>query len=86
MGWYGPNCQKQCACEHTCPCDRETGSCNVTYELAVQDQLNKGTSKYSGYVFKTKLGEHLWCIMFCLWSYQRSYSLFSSWSVLGIPK
>uniref|UniRef100_A0A8C0AZL8 N-acetylglucosamine-1-phosphodiester alpha-N-acetylglucosaminidase n=1 Tax=Buteo japonicus TaxID=224669 RepID=A0A8C0AZL8_9AVES len=33
MGWYGPNCQKRCACEHMCPCDRETGSCNVTYEL-----------------------------------------------------
>uniref|UniRef100_A0A8C0AZI9 N-acetylglucosamine-1-phosphodiester alpha-N-acetylglucosaminidase n=1 Tax=Buteo japonicus TaxID=224669 RepID=A0A8C0AZI9_9AVES len=28
MGWYGPNCQKRCACEHMCPCDRETGSCN----------------------------------------------------------
>ncbi|NXW50787.1 NAGPA acetylglucosaminidase, partial [Nyctiprogne leucopyga] len=41
MGWYGPNCQKQCACEHMCPCDRETGSCNITYDLAVQEQLNK---------------------------------------------
>ncbi|NXR03223.1 NAGPA acetylglucosaminidase, partial [Sagittarius serpentarius] len=41
VGWYGPNCQHRCACEHTCPCHRETGSCNVTYELAVQDQLNK---------------------------------------------
>ncbi|KFQ00871.1 N-acetylglucosamine-1-phosphodiester alpha-N-acetylglucosaminidase, partial [Haliaeetus albicilla] len=30
MGWYGPNCQKRCVCEHMCPCDRETGSCNVT--------------------------------------------------------
>uniref|UniRef100_A0A8B9R3M7 N-acetylglucosamine-1-phosphodiester alpha-N-acetylglucosaminidase n=1 Tax=Anas platyrhynchos TaxID=8839 RepID=A0A8B9R3M7_ANAPL len=30
MGWYGPNCQQLCACEHACPCDRETGSCKVT--------------------------------------------------------
>uniref|UniRef100_A0A663EYZ2 N-acetylglucosamine-1-phosphodiester alpha-N-acetylglucosaminidase n=1 Tax=Aquila chrysaetos chrysaetos TaxID=223781 RepID=A0A663EYZ2_AQUCH len=36
MGWYGPNCQKRCACEHMCPCDRETGNCNVTYELAME--------------------------------------------------
>ncbi|NWU90815.1 NAGPA acetylglucosaminidase, partial [Upupa epops] len=41
MGWYGPGCQSQCACEYMCPCDRETGSCNVTYEWAVQEQLNK---------------------------------------------
>ncbi|XP_074962030.1 N-acetylglucosamine-1-phosphodiester alpha-N-acetylglucosaminidase isoform X2 [Phalacrocorax aristotelis] len=41
MGWYGPNCQKPCVCEHTCPCNRETGSCNITHELAVQDQLDK---------------------------------------------
>lgn len=59
MGWYGPNCQKRCACEHMCPCDRETGSCNVTYELAVQDQLNKGISGYSGCVLKKKLEEQL---------------------------
>ncbi|NXD12468.1 NAGPA acetylglucosaminidase, partial [Nothocercus nigrocapillus] len=38
MGWYGPNCQKLCACEHMCPCDRRTGSCNITYEVAIQDQ------------------------------------------------
>ncbi|NWR62709.1 NAGPA acetylglucosaminidase, partial [Bucorvus abyssinicus] len=44
MGWYGPNCQKQCACEHTCPCDRKTGSCNITYGLAIQDQLNKAVA------------------------------------------
>ncbi|XP_010215550.1 PREDICTED: N-acetylglucosamine-1-phosphodiester alpha-N-acetylglucosaminidase, partial [Tinamus guttatus] len=41
MGWYGPNCQKLCACEHMCPCDRQTGSCNITYDVALQDQLNK---------------------------------------------
>ncbi|NXD63465.1 NAGPA acetylglucosaminidase, partial [Eolophus roseicapillus] len=39
VGWYGPNCQQQCPCEHLCPCDPETGSCNVT-----SSQLNKGTS------------------------------------------
>jgi len=44
LGWYGLNCQQPCACEHTCPCNRETGSCNITQELAIQDQLNKGTS------------------------------------------
>lgn len=70
MGWYGPNCQEQCACEHTCPCDRETGSCNITYEPAVQEQLNKGTSDYSTCVLKNKLGEQLRCIVFCLLSYQ----------------
>lgn len=48
MGWYGPNCQQLCACEHACPCDRETGSCNITYDLEVQDQLNKGTSECTG--------------------------------------
>uniref|UniRef100_A0A8C3KL32 N-acetylglucosamine-1-phosphodiester alpha-N-acetylglucosaminidase n=1 Tax=Calidris pygmaea TaxID=425635 RepID=A0A8C3KL32_9CHAR len=31
MGWYGPNCREQCVCEHSCPCDRETGSCNITF-------------------------------------------------------
>ncbi|OXB74441.1 UNVERIFIED_CONTAM: hypothetical protein H355_001823 [Colinus virginianus] len=41
LGWYGPNCQQLCTCEHSCPCNPETGSCNITYELAIQDQLNK---------------------------------------------
>ncbi|NXY74755.1 NAGPA acetylglucosaminidase, partial [Glareola pratincola] len=45
MGWYGPNCQEECACDHACPCDRETGSCNITYPRAAQEQLNKGTSE-----------------------------------------
>uniref|UniRef100_A0A8B9G292 N-acetylglucosamine-1-phosphodiester alpha-N-acetylglucosaminidase n=1 Tax=Amazona collaria TaxID=241587 RepID=A0A8B9G292_9PSIT len=30
VGWYGPNCQERCPCEHSCPCDQETGSCNIT--------------------------------------------------------
>ncbi|NXJ03982.1 NAGPA acetylglucosaminidase, partial [Odontophorus gujanensis] len=37
----GPNCQQLCTCEHSCPCNPETGSCNITYELAIQDQLSK---------------------------------------------
>lgn len=49
MGWYGPNCQQLCACEHSCPCNPQTGSCNITYELAIQDQLNRGTAQYSGF-------------------------------------
>ncbi|NXL93347.1 NAGPA acetylglucosaminidase, partial [Alectura lathami] len=40
MGWYGPNCQEPCMCEHSCPCNPETGSCNITSEQALQDQLD----------------------------------------------
>uniref|UniRef100_A0A8B9G2F4 N-acetylglucosamine-1-phosphodiester alpha-N-acetylglucosaminidase n=1 Tax=Amazona collaria TaxID=241587 RepID=A0A8B9G2F4_9PSIT len=36
VGWYGPNCQERCPCEHSCPCDQETGSCNIT-----SSQLNR---------------------------------------------
>lgn len=52
VGWYGPNCQTQCACEHACPCDRKTGSCNITYGLALQEQLNNGTASYSSCALK----------------------------------
>ncbi|NXC38269.1 NAGPA acetylglucosaminidase, partial [Penelope pileata] len=41
MGWYGPDCRQQCSCEHSCPCNPETGSCNITYELALQEQLGR---------------------------------------------
>uniref|UniRef100_A0A8D0GKR3 N-acetylglucosamine-1-phosphodiester alpha-N-acetylglucosaminidase n=1 Tax=Sphenodon punctatus TaxID=8508 RepID=A0A8D0GKR3_SPHPU len=41
IGWYGPNCQQICECENMCPCDQETGSCNITYESAVQDKLSR---------------------------------------------
>lgn len=79
MGWYGPNCQEECACEHTCPCDRETGSCNITYHRAVQEQLNKGTSEHKACAFKQTLEEQLWRIMFCLLGYHltpaRSFSV-----------
>uniref|UniRef100_K7GAQ7 N-acetylglucosamine-1-phosphodiester alpha-N-acetylglucosaminidase n=1 Tax=Pelodiscus sinensis TaxID=13735 RepID=K7GAQ7_PELSI len=39
IGRYGPNCQQLCDCEHSCPCDQETGSCNITYESSLQDKL-----------------------------------------------
>lgn len=72
MGWYGPNCQQLCACEHACPCDRETGSCNITYDLEVQDQLNKGTSECTGvdYYFFKYVPKLLFQLMFCLFSQQ----------------
>lgn len=54
MGWYGPNCQKLCACEHACPCDPETGSCNITSQWALQDQLHKGTAGHRGRLVKEK--------------------------------
>uniref|UniRef100_A0A8C0QRL8 N-acetylglucosamine-1-phosphodiester alpha-N-acetylglucosaminidase n=1 Tax=Chelonoidis abingdonii TaxID=106734 RepID=A0A8C0QRL8_CHEAB len=41
IGWYGPNCQELCDCEHGCPCDLETGSCNITYEDSLQDKLSR---------------------------------------------
>lgn len=72
MGWYGPNCQQLCACEHACPCDQETGSCNITYDLEVQDQLNKGTSECTGvdYYFFKYVPKLLFQLMFCLFSQQ----------------
>ncbi|NWT60711.1 NAGPA acetylglucosaminidase, partial [Erythrocercus mccallii] len=41
LGWFGPNCQSRCACEHSCPCDPETGSCNITHHGALQDRLQR---------------------------------------------
>ncbi|XP_063270554.1 N-acetylglucosamine-1-phosphodiester alpha-N-acetylglucosaminidase isoform X2 [Prinia subflava] len=41
LGWFGPNCQSRCACDHSCPCDPETGSCNITHHGALQDRLHR---------------------------------------------
>ncbi|NXP22987.1 NAGPA acetylglucosaminidase, partial [Scytalopus superciliaris] len=41
LGWFGPGCQSQCECEHSCPCDRQTGSCNTTRDGALQEQLHR---------------------------------------------
>uniref|UniRef100_G1QCU2 N-acetylglucosamine-1-phosphodiester alpha-N-acetylglucosaminidase n=1 Tax=Myotis lucifugus TaxID=59463 RepID=G1QCU2_MYOLU len=30
LGWHGPGCQRPCECEHQCPCDPQTGNCNLT--------------------------------------------------------
>ncbi|NXL99673.1 NAGPA acetylglucosaminidase, partial [Tyrannus savana] len=46
LGWFGPNCQSQCECEHSCPCDRQSGSCNTTHDL--QEQLHRGTCRAWG--------------------------------------
>ncbi|KAK3786162.1 hypothetical protein RRG08_038354 [Elysia crispata] len=27
VGWYGPNCQYQCHCAGSAPCDKHDGSC-----------------------------------------------------------
>ncbi|NXR54878.1 NAGPA acetylglucosaminidase, partial [Hippolais icterina] len=40
LGWFGPNCQSRCVCDHSCPCDPETGSCNITHNRALQDNLH----------------------------------------------
>ncbi|NXM91842.1 NAGPA acetylglucosaminidase, partial [Oenanthe oenanthe] len=42
LGWFGPSCRSRCACDHSCPCDPETGSCNITQHWALQDQLHRG--------------------------------------------
>ncbi|NXX76194.1 NAGPA acetylglucosaminidase, partial [Urocolius indicus] len=42
LGWYGPNCQQPCACEHSCPCDPATGSCNISHDSATQELVNVG--------------------------------------------
>uniref|UniRef100_A0A8C5UFF6 N-acetylglucosamine-1-phosphodiester alpha-N-acetylglucosaminidase n=1 Tax=Malurus cyaneus samueli TaxID=2593467 RepID=A0A8C5UFF6_9PASS len=36
LGWFGPSCQSRCACDHSCPCDPETGSCNITHHGALR--------------------------------------------------
>ncbi|NWS98674.1 NAGPA acetylglucosaminidase, partial [Mionectes macconnelli] len=41
LGWFGPDCQSQCVCEHSCPCDRHTGSCDTTHDGALQEQLHR---------------------------------------------
>uniref|UniRef100_A0A8C3D8C5 N-acetylglucosamine-1-phosphodiester alpha-N-acetylglucosaminidase n=1 Tax=Corvus moneduloides TaxID=1196302 RepID=A0A8C3D8C5_CORMO len=41
LGWFGPSCQSRCACDHSCPCDPETGSCNITHHGALQDHLHR---------------------------------------------
>ncbi|NWR44126.1 NAGPA acetylglucosaminidase, partial [Regulus satrapa] len=44
LGWFGPSCRSRCACEHSCPCDPETGSCNITQHGALQERLHRGTT------------------------------------------
>ncbi|NXQ59900.1 NAGPA acetylglucosaminidase, partial [Anthoscopus minutus] len=41
LGWFGPSCQSRCACDHACPCDPETGSCNITHDGVLQDHLHR---------------------------------------------
>ncbi|NXM48802.1 NAGPA acetylglucosaminidase, partial [Gymnorhina tibicen] len=41
LGWFGPSCQSRCACDHSCPCDPETGSCNITHHGALQEHLHR---------------------------------------------
>uniref|UniRef100_A0A8C0VIX0 N-acetylglucosamine-1-phosphodiester alpha-N-acetylglucosaminidase n=1 Tax=Cyanistes caeruleus TaxID=156563 RepID=A0A8C0VIX0_CYACU len=43
LGWFGPSCQSRCACDHSCPCDPETGSCNISHHGALQEHLHRGT-------------------------------------------
>ncbi|NWR18782.1 NAGPA acetylglucosaminidase, partial [Emberiza fucata] len=44
LGWFGPSCQSHCACDHSCPCDPETGSCNISHHRALQEHLHRGQS------------------------------------------
>uniref|UniRef100_H3D611 N-acetylglucosamine-1-phosphodiester alpha-N-acetylglucosaminidase n=1 Tax=Tetraodon nigroviridis TaxID=99883 RepID=H3D611_TETNG len=30
LGFFGPSCTQECRCDDLCPCDPQTGSCNVT--------------------------------------------------------
>ncbi|NWR79157.1 NAGPA acetylglucosaminidase, partial [Centropus unirufus] len=55
MGWYGPDCQNQCTCEHMCPCNRRTGSCNTSTDETCLASQNKGGSKY-----KFSLSQNTW--------------------------
>ncbi|NWI49223.1 NAGPA acetylglucosaminidase, partial [Calyptomena viridis] len=48
VGWFGPSCRSQCVCDHSCPCDRETGSCNTTHDRALQEHLHRGTACRAG--------------------------------------
>lgn len=43
LGWHGPGCQKPCECEHQCPCDPQTGSCNLTRAPILSSILSQGT-------------------------------------------
>lgn len=43
LGWHGPGCQRPCECEHQCPCDPQTGNCNLTQAPNLSSILSQGT-------------------------------------------
>lgn len=44
LGWHGPGCQSPCECEHQCPCDPQTGNCNLTLVPTLSSFLSQGTA------------------------------------------
>ncbi|NWI89139.1 NAGPA acetylglucosaminidase, partial [Pitta sordida] len=40
LGWFGPGCGSRCVCDHSCPCDPGTGSCNTSHDRALQEHLH----------------------------------------------
>ncbi|NWV76161.1 NAGPA acetylglucosaminidase, partial [Dasyornis broadbenti] len=70
LGWFGPSCQSRCACDHSCPCDPETGSCNVTNHGALQDHLHRAgqclaSQKKERRKEKFSLSESSWLSLSC---------------------
>uniref|UniRef100_A0A3B4ZNQ4 N-acetylglucosamine-1-phosphodiester alpha-N-acetylglucosaminidase n=1 Tax=Stegastes partitus TaxID=144197 RepID=A0A3B4ZNQ4_9TELE len=46
-GFFGPACAQECHCDNLCPCDPQTGSCNVTLRGEANYTLHRGA-----YIFK----------------------------------
>lgn len=44
LGWYGPDCQSPCKCEHQCPCDPQTGNCSLAWSRTLNSILSRGTA------------------------------------------